>query len=93
MPYIPQDQRGVLEEPLTKLLGALDYIEAEYDEGVLDGALNYVISKVLHETVLRKERYLNYARAVAALECAKLELYTRHARAYEDKAIERNGDL
>ena len=39
------------------------------------------------------ESYSNYAECIAALECAKIELYRRKIAPYEDKKIEENGDI
>ncbi|MEE8373906.1 MAG: hypothetical protein V3R87_09315 [Dehalococcoidia bacterium] len=58
------------------------------------GELNYAITK-LCLTFLGKgtTRYCEYNDIIGVLECAKLEFYRRAVAAYENEAIERNGDI
>ena len=59
-----------------------------------DGDLNYALTVVVQEWMTRQAPgYATIARAVAALECAKLELYARVARPYEDQKMLQNGDV
>ena len=58
------------------------------------GELNYKISKLVDEYLSKMG--LNYTRindVLGALEGAKLEVYARIARPYEDKKIKANGDV
>lgn len=79
MPYIKQNDRKKIS------------IEGNAENA---GDLNYIFTLVLN-------RYLAYHGlsyqkindVIGALEGAKLEFYQRIARPYEDKAIERNGDV
>jgi len=93
MPYIKQAEREAINAPLEELIGTL---LDSYEEGTEDGALNYVVSRIVSE-VLNPEmlpwRYADIARAVAVFECAKLEFYDRIARPKEDLAIQQNGDI
>ena len=79
MPYIEQRRRSALESNLTPQTA---------------GELNYVLTRICH-TYLEEagERYATYAEIVSALECAKLELYARFVRPYEDRKILDNGDV
>lgn len=57
------------------------------------GILNYRLTKVLIEWLGKEPHYADFDAAIGALECAKMELYRRSVAAYEDSAIERNGDV
>jgi hypothetical protein len=57
------------------------------------GVLNYRITKTIIEWLDKEPRYSDYNAAIGALECAKLEMVRRSLSPYEDKAIERNGDV
>ena len=58
------------------------------------GELNYCFTAILNEYLKKKgESYQTYNDIVGALENAKLEIYRRKISLYEDKAIERNGDV
>jgi hypothetical protein len=60
----------------------------------LPGDLNYIITYLINQVMSRKgEKYHRYNAIIGALECCKQELYRRHIGPYEDKAIERNGDV
>lgn len=57
------------------------------------GELNFAITKIVVRYLDDHPRYHNYAEAVAALECAKLELYRRMVAPYENKKCLENGDV
>ena len=58
------------------------------------GELNYVITKVCDEFLVRKGRRYNHINTViGVLECAKQEFYRRIAAPYEDEKIAENGDV
>jgi hypothetical protein len=78
MPYITQDRRDALE------------IEAAPENA---GELNYLITRLVIKYVGEHPRYQTFNDAVGALECAKLELYARMVRPYEDVKIAENGDV
>lgn len=78
MPYVPQEVRAALEARLAEYPGELNYMFT----CIVD---DYVRTKGLSYTTLNE--------VVGVLECAKLELYRRVASPYEDKAIDRNGDV
>ena len=80
MPYLEKTRRNALD---TKLICI--------DKG---GDVNYVITQLCQTFIeLKGENYATYNELIGALECAKLELYRRKIGPYEDKAIEKNGDV
>jgi hypothetical protein len=99
MPYIKQNQRDNIDNALEWLM---EEISVHFEDKDLDGALNYVISRIVTESIYLAQdydpsvtewAYRDIARAVAVFECAKLEFYRRIAAPKEDKAIEKNGDI
>lgn len=97
MPYITPEQRELLDPALADLTAALT--QARASGGVpasgWDGALNYAITRLLHEAYGLQDRphYQDFNAAVGVLESVKLELYRRHAAPYEDAKIAENGDV
>lgn len=61
------------------------------------GELNYALTRAVQSYLCRDTNHLySYEQinaAIGALECCKLELYRRIAAPYEDKKIQRNGDV
>ena len=97
MPYITPLQREVLEPALTGMLAALGQARASGDipaSGV-DGALNYIITRLLHDAygVKASPHYQDFNAALGVLESVKLELYRRYVAPYEDGKILDNGDV
>lgn len=88
MPYIQQEQRDKFDQQISNLSEA---IEKNTNEISIDGVLNYIISRLIHEHYTPS--YFNYNKAIGMLECAKLELYRRLIGPYEDTKIKINGDL
>ena len=93
MPYIPSEARPAYDRLISQLAEAL----AAQAPPQRKGHANYVITQVLRKAwavhTAAGESYSNYADIIGTLECAKLELYRRWIADYEDKAIEKNGDL
>lgn len=92
MPYIDPKQR----EKILPSLDSLSRTLADFGEDEIDGVLNYVISTLVARGINPMAgdwKYAKLARAVAALECAKLEFYRRIAGPKEDKAKDNNGDI
>ena len=84
MPYIPQDRRTLLPRR---------FFDDLPDEPVA-GDLNYLFSIIAKEYLERRGlRYAHLNDVMGALTGAQLETYRRIAGAYEDTAIERNGDM
>ena len=90
MPYIQSSNRADIDRELELLIQRL---KREPDE-LLDGLLNYAISRIVAGTLEQAGwRYRRIARAIAAFETAKMEFYRRIAAPYEDQAIKINGDI
>jgi hypothetical protein len=97
MPYITPQQREALDTALTGLLDAFGRARTSgtIPPGGVDGALNYIITRLLHEAYALKAspHYQDFNAALGVLESVKLELYRRYAAPYEDGKIEDNGDV
>ena len=79
MPYLEQGVRASLNSGRKATVG---------------GDLNYQFSKLVNDFLAMKGlSYSAINEAVGALECAKLELYARVARPYEDKKALQNGEV
>lgn len=84
MPYIKRWRRELLPKRFfSNLFG-----------DPVAGDMNYLFSTICKEYMDGfGESYQSYQDCIGALECAKLELYVRHVRPYEDHAIATNGDI
>lgn len=91
MPYIAPDLRPVFEESISFLAAEVSKLPIEKQ----DGAVNYVVTRLLHEIYGLKASpsYFVMNRAVGTLEAIKMELYRRVCAPYEDEAAQRNGDV
>ena len=79
MPYIKQERRKEL---------------ADNDLPENAGELNYAITMLVKKYVnWFGDSYQTYNDVLGALEGAKLEFYRRVVEKYEDKKIEKNGDV
>jgi hypothetical protein len=82
MPYVDKIAR--------EALGYVTTAEPPEDAG----ELNYVITKVCDEFLIRKGRRYNHVNTViGVLECAKQEFYRRIVAPYENEKIAINGDV
>ena len=79
MPYIESYLRDDLD-PITNPRSA----------GQLNYVITYIVNQYLQESGVS---YSNINEVIGVLECAKLELYARVARPYEDEKMEANGDV
>lgn len=84
MPYIPQHERGLYEDTLDKLSALL----ADRPKGELTFVLYTLARRFVQE-----ERYTALSEARSALQDAADEFYRRLLAPYEDKQIEKNGDV
>lgn len=57
------------------------------------GVLNYRLTQVVIEWLGKEPVYADYAAALGAMECVKMELYRRIISEHEDNTIRRNGDV
>ena len=86
MPYIPQDERKIINDQMKQLL--------DQASELTDGQINYIISNLINTHI--QATTLNYAKLnamIGVLECAKLELYARMITPYESTKIQQNGGL
>src|SRR5258708_5569624 len=92
MPYIKSEQKVKVNDSLQALIS--DIREHLVDER--DGILNYCISEMVSQSMRPPSgewRYRLLERCIGIVECCKLELYRRLVGPYEDKCIEKNGDI
>lgn len=79
MPYIPPENRPPIDcGAIPRDVGELTYLLTQNVLAVIDS---------------QGESFANYAAAIAALECTKLELYRRRVARYEDAKCALNGDV
>lgn len=82
MPYIKKSLREEIDAGKTpETTGELTYV-------LYSQCMEYLTRFVASEP-----RFDDYAEAIAALECTKLELYRRAVAPYEEGKIAENGDL
>lgn len=87
MPYIKQETRSHLDLAIEELAGELEA------SGHNEGDLNYAITRLILDWWNKETRYKTAARITGVLENVKQEFYRRHVAPYENKAIEKNGDI
>lgn len=93
MPYIDLDQRVEIDPHIEKLAGEINYIVKHTKEPVtVAGLLNYAVTRLLLKTLPAK-RYWAMALGIGTLICVIFEFYRRYVARYEDKAIQKNGDI
>lgn len=86
MPYIPQNQRNIVEAILDDKI--LDFVPQNA------GELNFIVSTFINNYIVANG--LSYAivnEMVGALECAKMELNRIVIGPYEDLKIRENGPV
>lgn len=84
MPYITSELRNAYDQWIEDLINGID----------TSGELNYVITKLCHELILKQGccyKVLN--NVIGTLECAKLELYKTIIAPYEDLKREEHGPI
>lgn len=93
MPYITAERRADLDAHITDLADEIKYDPSGVREPTrFAGELNYVVTRVLLK-VLPAKRYWALALGIGTLVCAIFEFYRRFVAPYEDKAIQKNGDI
>ena len=97
MPYILPKNRKKLDDHIDKLVQAIvDEAEKEDYDAAFTGLLNYTFTRIaLKVARLRfgKMRYWIIAAITGVFKNASDEFYRRIAVPYEDKQIEKNGDV
>lgn len=87
MPYIEQGRRSAIV--WAGLYGGVDAAHV-----ASEGELNFAITYLINTYVEREGKsYKTFNAIIGALECAKLEMYARRIRPYEDRKKEENGDV
>jgi hypothetical protein len=87
MPYIKKENRP----PIDKLVSPLiDHLKS-LPEDKQDGALNYVLTKIIKNLYPLKYFHLN--RALGVLSAVRSEFYRRVVAPFEDTKIKENGDV
>lgn len=87
MPYIPKEKREPLDPLIAKLIQELEKLPIEKQ----DGALNYVVTKILRSVY--PESYFHLNRAVGVLSAIQAEYFDKVVKPYEDKKLKENGDI
>jgi hypothetical protein len=87
MPYIPQEDRPLFDGPIDAL------VEEVLAGEVNPGDMNYVVYTFLLRIFKAVPRYATINKVDGVLHDVGKELYRRHFGPYEDKAIEKNGDI
>ena len=81
MPYIPQgDRESLIGELLPQTAGELTFV-------IYHACLAFL------EDDDHEPRFADYAKALGALEAAKLELYRQYVSPYEDNKLDLHGDV
>jgi hypothetical protein len=96
MPYIKQAVREQINRQIDELAGKV----------LTPGELNYVITRLCHQVILKKNEtpddpisvrrppsYSDYNGIVGVLECAKLEFYRAAVTPYEELKFIENGPV
>jgi hypothetical protein len=93
MPYITDERRADLDPLIGRLAGVIQYDPSGVREPTrFAGELNYVVTRLLLR-VLPEKRYWSLALGIGTLICVIFEFYRRFVAPYEDKAIQKNGDI
>lgn len=97
MPYIVQRDRTFIDNEIDNLVKAIVDLTEKKPDTDLAGIVNYTISSILGELIIRKYegklRYWMVAIFSGVLSNVKDEFYRRLVGPYEDKCIEKNGDV
>ncbi len=87
MPYIKKESRPAIDELVNPLIIYLKSLPVEKQ----DGALNYVITKIIKG--LYPQKYFHFNRALGVLSAVTSEFYQRIVAPFEDTKIKENGDV
>lgn len=87
MPYIKSENRPVIDELALPLIEHLKSLPVEEQ----DGALNYLVTKIIKNMYPMKYFHLN--RALGVLSAISQELYRVVIGPYEDEKIKENGSV
>jgi len=95
MPYIKQEQRIPLEEPIKQLTAEIVKLSLKGDLTGMSGLLNYSFSRILMGVIRGTGgiRYHKIASVSGMLKNVSDEFYRRVVVPYEDRQIKANGDI
>lgn len=97
MPYIKPKHRDRLNDSINKLAqNIVDISKEEGSEGAFAGLLNYSCTRLVLLIIKLRfghTRYWLVATVRGVLEDVSTEFYRRLAAPYEDKQVEKNGDV
>lgn len=91
MPYINEEFRESLDKSIDKLSTLISSLSEDEREGVL----NYTLTCIAVKSIKGKDkwRYRYFNRLMGVLSCMTHEIYRRMVIPYEEKCVEKNGDL
>lgn len=92
MPYIPEVYRKRVDEHINNLVVAINDIQ-EGQPRIMDGVVNYCITKLLLGTIACHLQYSNIVRAIGTCTAIIQEFYRRIAGPYEDKKRDMEGEV
>lgn len=95
MPYITKDRREVFENDIQSILSKIGRGDGpETLDDKAKGEFNYIMFSLIARHLLHGSmRYHRVQDFIGTLGACQHELYRRLMDAYEDKCIEKNGDL
>lgn len=97
MPYIPQNQREKLDPLIDELAGRIaDQAKESGEETAFAGLLNYSCTRLALKVIklqFGKIRYWMIAATVGVFQNIADEFYRRAGVPYEEKQMEKNGDI
>ena len=93
MPYIPDSDRVMIDPSIEDLCFSVRELDGQ--PVASPGVVNYIISSLV--AILMKPpmgwTYSSLSKALAVFRDAEAEMRRRLLEPYEDKAIEKNGDI
>ena len=93
MPYIPNEQREVINTAVDALTDVFVNSILDNEEANYEGMVNYALTRLMMNIYGDEydTRYSNINNAVGVLECVKLEFYRIVAARYENQKRHENG--
>src|SRR3989344_5934055 len=96
MPYIKPQSREKLDDSINILAKQIVALSQQEDEGVFAGLLNYSCTRLALAVIRLRFGHIRYwliAIVAGVFSNVSGEFYRRLAAPYEDKQIEKNGDV
>lgn len=94
MPYINQHDRQCVDQEITDLVFEMREVSGGTCP-VQSGLANYVISRIIAQAMMPASgwSYSSLSKALAVFRDAEAEMRRRLLDTYEDKMIQKNGDI